>query len=96
MEGPVFRPINRHEQIGKKALTGHAVATIVKRTAAKAGLPAPELSGHSLRSRFVTQAYDGGAADISSIIDQTGHNEVATAFRVRASQQMEEACEHEA
>jgi len=78
-EGPVFRPINRYERIGPKALTAHAVATIVKRTAAAAGLPVPDLSGHSLRSGFVTQAYDGGA-DISSIMDQTGHGTVATAF----------------
>lgn len=77
--GPVFRPINRYERIGAKALTAHAVATIVKRTAAAAGLSVPELSGHSLRAGFVTQAYEGGA-DISSIMDQTGHTEVATAF----------------
>ena len=77
--GPVFRPINRYERIGGKALTAHAVATIVKRTAAAAGLSVPELSGHSLRAGFVTQAYEGGA-DISSIMDQTGHTEVATAF----------------
>lgn len=79
VDGPVFRPINRHEQLGPKALTAHAVAIIVKRTAAKAGLSVPELSGHSLRSGFVTQAYDGGA-DISSIMDQTGHASVSTAF----------------
>ena len=37
-EGPVFRPINRHEQLGDKRLTDFAVAVIIKRIAKKAGL----------------------------------------------------------
>jgi integrase len=77
VEGPVFRPINRHEQLGARALTGHAVAAIVKRTAADAGLPTPELSGHSLRAGFVTAAASGGA-DYPSIMDQTGHESLNT------------------
>jgi site-specific recombinase XerD len=76
-EGPVFRPINRHEHIAMQALTGHAVARIVKRTALKAGLPIPELSGHSLRAGFVTEAAKNGA-DYPSIMDQTGHKELST------------------
>lgn len=75
--GPVFRPINRHGQLGARALTGHAVAVIVKRTAAQAGLPTPEFSGHSLRAGFVTSAANGGA-DYSSIMDQTGHTSLNT------------------
>lgn len=77
VDGPVFRPIDRHERIGAKALTPHAVARIVKRTALKAGLPIPELSGHSLRAGFVTEAAKNGA-DYPSIMDQTGHGELAT------------------
>jgi len=76
-EGPVFRPINRHEQLGARALTGHAVAEIVKRAASAAGLPTPELSGHSLRAGFVTAAASGGA-DYPSIMDQTGHQNLDT------------------
>jgi integrase len=38
-EGAVFRLINRHEQLGARALTWHAVAEIVKRVATDAGLP---------------------------------------------------------
>lgn len=76
-EGPVFRPINRHEQLGARALTGHAVAVIVKRAACGAGLPTPELSGHSLRAGFVTAAA-GGGADYPSIMDQTGHGNLNT------------------
>jgi integrase len=77
VEGPVFRPINRHQQLGARALTGHAVAVIVKRVAADAGLPTPELSGHSLRAGFVTAAA-GGGADYPSIMDQTGHESLDT------------------
>jgi integrase len=77
VEGPVFRPINRHEQLGARAFTGHAVAVIVKRVAAEAGLPTPELSGHSLRAGFVTAAASGGA-DYPSIMDQTGHTSLNT------------------
>lgn len=77
VSGPVFRPVNRHGQLGPRALTGHAVAVIVKRAAAKAGLPTPELSGHSLRAGFVTTAANGGA-DYTSIMDQTGHASLNT------------------
>lgn len=75
--GPVFRPISRHEKFGPRALTGDAVATIVKRSAKKAGLPVPELSGHSLRAGFVTAAA-GNGADYPSIMAQTGHGSVNT------------------
>jgi integrase len=76
-EGPVFRPINRHEHLGKKPLTGHAVAVIIKRTALKAGMAVPDLSGHSLRAGFVTEAAKNGA-DYPAIMDQTGHESLTT------------------
>ena len=76
-QGPVFRPINRHGHLGARALTGHAVAVIVKQRAGAAGLPTPELSGHSLRAGFVTAAA-GGGADYPSIMDQTGHENLNT------------------
>lgn len=76
-DGPVFRPINRHEQLAPKPLTDHAVAVIIKRAAQLAGLPTPELSGHSLRSGFVTEAANNGA-DYPSIMDQTGHGSLDT------------------
>lgn len=76
-DGPIFRPINRHGHLGARGLTGHAVAVIVKRAAADAGLPTPELSGHSLRAGFVTTAANGGA-DYPSIMDQTGHASLNT------------------
>ena len=75
--GPVFRPINRHGKLGPNALTDHAVAIIIKRTARKAGLKAPNLSGHSLRAGFVTEAAKNGA-DYPAIMDQTGHESLNT------------------
>jgi integrase len=77
VEGPVFRPINRHEHMSAKRLTGFAVAVIVKRLAKKAGLPIPQLSGHSLRAGFVTEAKKNGA-DSPAIMDQTGHTSLTT------------------
>jgi integrase len=79
-EGPVFRPINRHEQLSDKRLTDFAVAVIIKRTAKKAGLPTPKLSGHSLRAGFVTEAKKNGADD-AAIMDQTGHTSLAMVHR---------------
>jgi integrase len=77
VEGPVFRPITRHEKLGSRALTDHAVAVIVKRSASKVGLAIPELSGHSLRAGFVTEAARNGA-DYPAIMDQTGHESLTT------------------
>lgn len=79
-EGPVFRPINRHEQLSDKRLTDFAVAVIIKRAAKKAGLPTPQLSGHSLRAGFVTEAKKNGADD-AAIMDQTGHKSLAMVHR---------------
>jgi integrase len=79
-EGPVFRPINRHEQIADKRLTDFAVAFVIKRVAKKAGLPTPQLSGHSLRAGFVTEAKRHGADD-AAIMDQTGHKSLAMVHR---------------
>jgi hypothetical protein len=62
-EGPVFRPISRHEHIGAHRLSDHAVAVILKRAAKKAGLSTKQLSGHSLRAGFVTEAKKREADD---------------------------------
>ncbi|MEU1981362.1 site-specific integrase [Nocardia sp. NPDC019395] len=60
---PLFPAINRHGGLGDTALSGRAVAEIVKRYAARAGLDPALFSGHSLRAGFATQAALGGAAD---------------------------------
>lgn len=54
--GPVFRKIDRWGKLWDSALTPGAVAQIVKRSAARAGLDPTVFAGHSLRAGFATQA----------------------------------------
>lgn len=58
---PIFRPVNRHCRIADQALSGHAVAEIVKQRCAAAGLSPEHYSGHSLRAGFCTAAARNGA-----------------------------------
>ncbi|QIS24353.1 tyrosine-type recombinase/integrase [Nocardia terpenica] len=60
---PLFPAISRHGGIGDTAISGRAVAELVKRYAARAGLDPALFSGHSLRAGFATQAALGGASD---------------------------------
>jgi len=62
-QGALFPVINRHGGIGVKAMSGRAVAELVKRYALKAGLDPELFGGHSLRAGFATQAALGGASD---------------------------------
>ncbi|GAB3209104.1 site-specific integrase [Marinactinospora thermotolerans] len=59
----VFPAIDRHGRIGQRAISGRAVAELVKRYAERAGLDPSAFGGHSLRSGFATQAALGGAGD---------------------------------
>ena len=60
---PLFPTINRHGTVGDAPMSGRAVAELVKRYAARAGLDPALFSGHSLRAGFATQAALGGASD---------------------------------
>ncbi|WP_460698881.1 site-specific integrase [Nocardia thraciensis] len=60
---PLFPTVSRHGGIGAAAMSGRAVAELVKRYAARAGLDPALFSGHSLRAGFATQAALGGASD---------------------------------
>lgn len=60
---PLFPAINRHGGIGPRPISGRAVAELIKRYAARAGLDPNLFSGHSLRAGFATQAALGGASD---------------------------------
>jgi integrase len=79
-EGPVFRPVDRHGNVRSQRLTAQSVALVLKRAAAAAGLPTREVSGHSLRAGFVTEAKKHGADD-AAIMDQTGHKSLAMVQR---------------
>jgi integrase len=70
-EGPVFRSINRHEQISCRALTSQSVALIVKRRVIDIEKTFT-FSGHSLRAGFATTAAMAGIPEYA-IMKQTGH-----------------------
>ena len=81
--GPLFRPINRHDQIvGRKALTPQSVNLVVKAAfRAMAGEDAAKMvAGHSLRSGFVTAAATMGMQSYQ-IREQTGHTSDITLAR---------------
>jgi integrase len=70
--GPLFRRVTRHGRLRPGRMSGIAVARIVKKLVARAGLDATKFAGHSLRSGHATSAAEGGASE-RSIMDQTGH-----------------------
>ncbi len=79
-QGPVFRSINRHDQITcVKALTPQSVALVLKDTTslAKNVEAAKSVAGHSLRAGYCTEATSLGVAT-HIIMDQTGHRSSAT------------------
>lgn len=53
--GPLFRPIDRWDNIQDRRLLSGSVAQIIQRRAILAGLPG-DYAGHSLRAGFATQA----------------------------------------
>jgi integrase len=74
-EGAIFRHVNRHGHLQPGRLSSYAVALVVKRTAAAAGLDPAKYAGHSLRSALATSAAIGGTSE-RSIMAQTGHRSV--------------------
>lgn len=61
-EGPVFRSIDRHGNLGGR-LDGRDVARILKAAAERAGVDATLVSGHSLRAGLATSAALAGKSD---------------------------------
>ena len=53
------------------------VARIIKTAAARVGLDAKNLAGHSLRAGYVTEAIKNGA-DVLQVMEQTGHRSMET------------------
>lgn len=60
--GPLFRSVDRHGNVGQR-LDGRDVARIVKGAAARAGIEASLVSGHSLRAGLATTAACAGKSD---------------------------------
>lgn len=78
-EGAAFRGISRHGQIGPR-LSPDAVADIVRRRTAAAGLDPKPFSGHSMRAGFATSAAQAGIEE-QVIMRQTRHRSIATVRR---------------
>ena len=81
--GPLFRPLNRHDQVvSDKALTGQSVALIVKSAVRRmSGVDAAKIvSGHSLRAGYCTEAAIAGLQPYQ-IREQTGHKSDVTLAR---------------
>ena len=74
--GPLFKSISQGGAVLSNRLPAKKVAGIVKALARRAGVTA-DLSGHSLRAGFVTQARRAGA-DLGEIQRQTGHRDLDT------------------
>jgi integrase len=72
---PVFRPIDRYDVVGGTRLTDWSVNLTIKKYAKRAGLDPSKVSGHSMRSGFVTEAATQGVS-LDSIMKQTGHHSV--------------------
>lgn len=77
--GRVFRAINRHGHLGEK-LSTNAVAEIVQRRAALAGLDGGAFAGHSMRAGFATAAAMNGLEE-RIVMRQTRHQSVTTVRR---------------
>lgn len=78
--GPIFRPISRAGKVGNRRLSDRGAAEIIKRYAASIGMRPEEVSGHSLRSGFVTSAAQVGVP-AWQIQAQTGHASVSVLSR---------------
>lgn len=78
-DGAVFRSVSRHGALGAR-LSTDAVAEIVRRRAAAAGLEGEKFSGHSLRAGFATAAAAAGVEE-RAIMKQTRHRSSATVRR---------------
>ncbi len=70
--GPLFRKIDRWDNLGNDALQPLAVASVIKRSAQAAGLEPSLYSGHSLRAGFATQAARAGKHE-RAIMRHTRH-----------------------
>ncbi len=78
--GPVFRSVTRSGRVLANRLSAQSVTLILKKRARQIGLSVDRISGHSLRSGFVTSAAKVGAS-IAKIAAQTGHRSTAMVLR---------------
>jgi integrase len=59
-EGFVFRAVSRHDRVARHGLSAQSVALVVKASVARVGGDAEQVSAHSLRAGYCTQAAMAG------------------------------------
>jgi integrase len=72
VDGPIFRPVDRHGRVASERLSAEAVSVLVKKRVIAIGFNETGYSGHSLRAGFATSAALAGAPPWR-IRKQTGH-----------------------
>ncbi|VTU41516.1 site-specific tyrosine recombinase XerD (plasmid) [Variovorax sp. PBS-H4] len=75
---PFLRVLGQAGWVTERGLSPHAVYHVVRRRAKLAGYTDQEISrlgGHSLRSGFITDAFDAGASD-GEVMKQTWHRSI--------------------
>ncbi len=76
----MFKPVDRHGNIGEARITDRGVALVVKRRAELAGMDPREVSGHSLRAGSATSAASVGVQE-RVIAQTTGHKSMTLLLR---------------
>ncbi len=71
-DGPLFRGVDPHRNLGQTRLSDKTVARVVKNAAGAVGLDPAKYAGHSLRAGLATAAAHAGVAE-RVIMAQTGH-----------------------
>ena len=62
-EGAVFRGVDRHGRVATTGLHRDSIAAIFKTAAARAGMNATNIAGHSVRAGMATQAALNGSSE---------------------------------
>jgi integrase len=62
-EGAVFRGVDRHGHVASTGLHRDSIAAIFKSAAARAGMNATNIAGHSVRAGMATQAALNGSSE---------------------------------
>ena len=76
--GPVFRHIDRWENVGERAMSAAGVNHMIKRRLAIAGYDEADYSAHGLRAGYLTQAAKDGVA-LPEAMRQSQHRSVQQA-----------------
>lgn len=76
-DGPLFRSVDLHGNVGENKLSGNGIALIVKRCCEEIGLNPEKFGAHSLRSGFATSAAAAGKSE-KAIMSQAGHRSTTT------------------